>query len=349
MNQARIKRIQSQLAYPVLIKKQENLLYLTGRSFMTGYLLVNPSPDKGRGRGEVVFFGDGLEHPHGLPSDQLKNIKKYLRPRATLFVEHYITVQELDSLKKFLFGVKIKTNPSLVEVLRMVKSTSELKDLTEAHRITASVFEIVKKQLRKKQWTEFSLAQYIRIWGLELGADEVSFAPIVAAGSNAAVPHHKPTGKILKPGESIILDFGFKVNGYCSDFSRTVFLKHVPKKLETIYLAVQAARFNAVRRARAGMTGGELDQQARRVLKLAKLEKYFIHSLGHGTGLEVHEAPSVSPNSKDVLQNGHVFSIEPGVYVPRLGGVRLEDLVYLDGGRAKYFVKVPTALEENVI
>lgn len=341
MKPDRIKHLQTGLTHPILIKKQENLLYLTGHLFLYGYLLIK--------KDKVVFFGDGLEKLPGVINETPAYFAKYIRPNATLEVEDIFTWRELNYLKKKVKGIKVRPALPRVEQMRLIKSGYEIEQIRKAVAITDRVFQTIKKGLKRHRYTETELARQIRILGLEYGADDVSFAPIAASGANAAVPHHKPTTKILKTGESIVLDFGFKVNGYCSDFTRTVFLKRVPKKMETVYLAVQQARFNALRNARAGITGGELDQFARGVLEKAKLGKYFIHSLGHGTGLEIHEAPSVSARSKDILENGNVFSIEPGVYLSGVGGVRLEDLVYLDKGRIKFFVKTPTALEENII
>jgi Xaa-Pro aminopeptidase len=303
---------------------------------------------------QAVFFGNGLEKLEksaGLKSDQLSNITKYLKKNSTLIVEDDLKLAELAYFKRKLKSVKLRDNSQekLIEQLRLIKSREELENMRRAYEITAWVFAIIKKELKKKQWTEIGLARYIRIWGLELGADDVSFDPIVAAGANAAIPHHQPGDAVLKPGQSIVLDFGFKVNGYCSDFSRTVFLKRAPERLAKIYNAVQQAQDEAVRSIGAGQTGKEADAIARSYLKKQKLEKYFIHSLGHGTGLEVHEAPGVGPFSKNVLENGMVFSIEPGVYLPKLGGVRIEDLVYLQSGKPKYFFKVSNLLKDNII
>jgi Xaa-Pro aminopeptidase len=324
-----------------LVVKKENLFYFSGQRFIDGYLLV--------GKSQAVYFGNGLEKIDGAKAALIGDMHKFVKPGQTLEVEDCVSVEEWNYLKKKLKGVKLVASSGVVERLRAVKSKPELADLEQAYRITAKVFDTVKSQLRKKQWTEEGLASYIRIWGLELGAEDVSFEPIVAAGPNAAIPHHRPGMKVLKQSESIVLDFGFKVNGYCSDFTRTVFLGKAPTKLKLAYEATERAYNEAVASARAGMSGGELDQVARGVLREEKMHQHFIHSLGHGTGLEVHELPHVSPGSPMKLEDGMVFSVEPGVYLPGIGGVRIEDLVYLEKGAVKYFVKVPTSLKENII
>jgi Xaa-Pro aminopeptidase len=209
--------------------------------------------------------------------------------------------------------------------------------------------------------TEIKLAQFIQVAGLKLGAEDVSFPAIVASGVNAAIPHHVPSQKKLKKGESIILDFGFKYKNYCSDFTRTMFLKKVHPKLETAHNQVEKAYLGSVKyfegsllgqpqkAAFKGVKAGDVYQKAVEVLAEKNLDKYFIHSLGHGTGLEIHELPNLSPNSKDVLSDGMVFSIEPGVYIPKLGGIRIEDLVYLEKGISHKFIRIPTDLESCII
>jgi Xaa-Pro aminopeptidase len=216
-------------------------------------------------------------------------------------------------------------------------------------KLVEKVFNEVKKKLSKGSWTEIELARFIKLRGLELGASDVSFDPIVAAGVNAAIPHHKPTSRKLKAGESVIIDMGYKVNNYCSDFTRTVFIKKVPAKLEAMYRQTALASRASFAAARPGLRGKDLDEVARQVLAAKNLDKYFIHSLGHGTGLEIHEWPRVSEGSTDELRNGMVFSIEPGVYIKNLGGIRIEDLVYLDKGVCKNFTNVSITLSANII
>jgi Xaa-Pro aminopeptidase len=182
-----------------------------------------------------------------------------------------------------------------------------------------------------------------------MGADDISFPVIVASGANAAVPHHVPTNKTIKIGESVVLDFGFKIKGYCSDFTRTIFLKKISPEMAQIYLAAEEAYREGFKTARHNVVAKTADLAARNTLAQYNLDKYFIHSLGHGTGIDVHEAPHIHANSEEVLSNGMVFSIEPGVYVPRFGGVRIEDLVYLKNGKANYFAKASTKLKDMII
>ena len=385
MDHNRLKQLQFSLKTPVLIKKKENLFYLTGRSFdyrAEEYLLVTKK--------DIVGFGSGLERIDWVKkADRLKNIGKYIKGKK-LDIEWGFTYGEGEYIKSKVKShlpagkagkLKVIPNRSPVDEMRQVKEPEELSHIRKSMQIVEKIFFEVKKKLkdtnRKRTYTERSLAEFITKTGLRLGAQDVSFPAIVASGANSAIPHHVPSAKKLKAGESIIIDFGFKYNNYCSDFTRTVFLKTVPKKLEVAYNLVEKAylesmefidramslrgypkqsslnkrllRSEAFVRNDRGVRAGDVYQKAVDVLKEKNLDKYFIHSLGHGTGLEIHELPNLSPDSKDVLKNNMVFSIEPGVYITKLGGIRIEDLVYLRQGRVKRFISIPTDLKSNIL
>lgn len=370
MNQ-RIKQLQASLENPILIKKKENLYYLTGRSFdykADEYLLVT--------KNKLVGFGSGLEKIDWVKkSDRLKNVGLYLKPKDKLEIEYGFTYAEGKYLKLKMPGRKISPAKSPVDVMRQVKDENELAKIRKSMQIVERVFFLVRREIKKSGMTEERLAKYIESTGLKMGAEDLSFPAIVASGANAAVPHHMPSGKKLKPGESIILDFGFKFKGYCSDFTRTVFLKHAPKRLAEAYNQVEKAyngsmlifepsrmplrdhlnpkkgipRSGALTRNGKLITGDSIYQKSVEILAEKKLSKFFIHSLGHGTGLEIHELPNLSPNSRDILQDNMVFSIEPGVYLPKIGGIRIEDLVYLEKGKVKKFINVPTELGLNIL
>ena len=379
MNSSRIRRLQNNLKNPILLKKKENLLYLTGRSFMHGYILVK--------KDEVVFLGDGLEKFEGAKSDFLKNVGKYISRNQTLQVFgefNYAEVRYI-RIKNPKLRVKVRVEREPADKVRMVKDPEEIALIGKSMQIVEQVFKHVRKQIKKPGMTELRLADFIKSSGSKFGAEDISFPPIVAAGHHAAIPHHVPDKTRLKPNQSIILDFGFKYKNYCSDFTRTVFLKSAPKKLAQAYEQVEKAynqsmdfvslrgvskdyqsrdeailtqgrllrphilkQKNIGARNDVGVTGNDVYQKSVEVLAEKRLDQYFIHSLGHGTGLEIHELPNLSPNSKDILQDSMVFSIEPGVYLPKRGGIRIEDLVHLENGKVKKFINVSTKLEDNI-
>ncbi len=376
MKNLRIRKIQAALKNPILIKKKENLFYLTGRSFdyrAEEYLLVT--------KREVVGFGSGLENIDWVKkSDRLKNIGKYIKGKK-LDLEWGFTFGEEAYLRAKALGLRTKPARSPVDEMRQIKDAGELSKIKKSMQIVEKVFGMAKNQLKKKSWTERGLAEFITNTGYKFGAEDVAFPAIVASGANAAIPHHVPSSKRLKPGESIIIDFGFKYKNYCSDFTRTVFLKRAPSRLERAYNQVERAYIGSMevidsrlsliggaarigpRNAQRGRTtirearpythydlqAGDVYQHSVNVLAEAKLDKFFIHSLGHGTGLEIHELPNLSPGSKDILRDNMVFSIEPGVYIRGVGGIRIEDLVYLKNDRVFKFINVSTGLKDNII
>jgi Xaa-Pro aminopeptidase len=310
---------------------------------MNGYLLVK--------KNKTIFLGDGLEKIEGMPTDFLKNVGKYFKPNETLEIFGELTYAEVKYIRIKNPGLKIKVTVKHdpVDFQRQIKDAEEISKIKKSMQIVEGVFKQVRKEIKKPKITEVRLAEFIKNTGLKMGAEEVSFPPIVASGMNAAVPHHVPSKKRLKIGESIILDFGFKYKNYCSDFTRTVFLNTVPKSISLAYNQVEKSYNESINFVSAGVKAADVYQRSVDVLAEKHLAKYFIHSLGHGSGLEIHELPNLSPNSKDLLKNGMVFSIEPGVYMPRFGGIRIEDLVYLKGGKVYKFINVLTKLTNNIL
>ena len=206
----RLKKLQSQISHPILIKKKENLFYLTGRSFMNGYLLISPfrrhsegpkgrrisHPRKGSFAGAqddaIIFFGDGLEKVDGIKTDSLKNIGKYLQGEKNLEIEDIFTFAEYNYLriKNKELGIKIKPGRSFVDEVRAVKEPEEIKKKKKSMQIVEAVFKLVRKEIKKPAMTEIKLAQFIQNSGLKMGAEDMSFPAIVASGVHAAIPHH---------------------------------------------------------------------------------------------------------------------------------------------------------------
>lgn len=369
-----IYRLQKIATNPLLVKKKENLFYLTGHDFdarAEEYLLITKK--------QAIGFGSGLEQINWIKkTDRLKNIGKYLKGYKQLDIEYGFTYGEGKYIKSKLQipNFKVKPDRSAVDVMRQVKEPQETAKIKKSMGIVEQVFKLVRKEIKKPEMTERKLADFIQSMGLKMGAEDLAFPAIVACGPNAAIPHHVPGNYRLRPNQSIIIDFGFKYKKYCSDFTRTVFLKSAPKKLAEAYNQVEKAYLGAMEyvslrgvqptkqsyqikrlprpsdalgaRNDTGVTGNDVYQKSVDILAQKKLDKYFIHSLGHGTGLEIHELPNLSPKSKDILINGCVFSIEPGVYFPKVGGIRIEDLVYLERGKVNKFINVSTKLEDNI-
>jgi Xaa-Pro aminopeptidase len=221
----------------------------------------------------------------------------------------------------------------------IVKSDDELSHIAKACDIAEEGFNALLPQI-KEGMTETEVAALLEYQMRKRGAEGTSFDTICAFGANASVPHHATGEKKLAFGDEILLDFGCKVNGYCSDITRTVLFgdDHKHEAFKKSYNTVLAAHLRVQEQLKAGMTGREGDEIARAVLRKEGLAEYFTHSLGHGVGLNIHEAPYLSPKGMTVLRDGMVFSDEPGVYVAGEYGIRIEDTVHLKDGHVQSFM-----------
>lgn len=244
--------------------------------------------------------------------------------------------------------VQLVPADGLVDRLRIVKDAAELTLLQQAVDVLDRCFAHIVERLEPGT-TERQVAREVERYLLDQ-ADGPSFPSIVASGPNGSMPHAVPTDRVIQAGEGITIDIGARVAGYCSDMTRTISLGRPRNaRLGDLYAVVVEAQAHAERHARAGMTGREVDALARSVVARAGYGAAFTHSLGHGIGLEVHEPPWLSPlRGTDPLQAGMVFSIEPGIYLPGWGGVRIEDLVVLDETGAHVLCQSPKTLEVSL-
>lgn len=221
--------------------------------------------------------------------------------------------------------VKYKPVTGLVEGLRLIKDEGEVAKIRHAARIADEAFAYFCAQVRPGM-TEKEGAWMLESFMRTHGADAIGFDPIVAGGPNAALPHAIPTDRKIETGEPLTLDFGASVEGYKSDLTRTICLGTPPAEFTRVYNIVLAAQKRAEKRIRSGVKGKKADAYARRVIEKAGHGEHFGHGTGHGVGLSVHEGPRASRTSKDVLQEGSTLTVEPGIYIPGWGGVRIEDL-----------------------
>lgn len=231
-------------------------------------------------------------------------------------------------LQKAEFNHEWVESDGLVEELRAIKSADEIELLKKAFEITTQTFEHVAPTIEAGQ-TEAEIAWKIHQEFVDRGAEGPAFPTIVAAGMNAARPHHEPGGTVIEEGQPIIIDMGARYQGYCADLTRTVWVGEPDDKLREVYPAVSQAVEEVFERIAAGVATKDLDAVARDYLGKKGLADAFTHSLGHGVGLRVHESPTASMRSEDILVPGNTLTIEPGAYFPEWGGVRVEDVVLI--------------------
>ncbi len=265
----------------------------------------------------------------------LESVKDFLAKLNVdeLFIDYRVTtLREYEGYKTF--GVKLSDGASIIENARALKTEQELKSILSACQIIEKAYYSAIKQVRLGM-SELELKNIVDNYAVEFGAEGASFDTIVAFGENSAVPHHETGETRLTENSVILIDTGCKVNGYCSDLTRTAFYGKPSKKFTDCYNAVLNANIIAEENIKDGVTCKKADAFAREYLKEQNLDKYFTHSLGHGLGLEVHEYPILSPKSDGVLKNNMAFTVEPGVYFNGEFGIRIEDTVALIDGKVE--------------
>lgn len=246
--------------------------------------------------------------------------------------------------KKKLNDVEWVPQPDPLGAVREVKDGGEVKAIRHAIEVAESAFLAVASHVRAGV-TEARLAGELILEMRSLGAADASFEPIVAAGANSSMPHYRPRMVKVEWNAPLLFDWGALVNGYCSDITRTLLLGEVSRKMKQVYDIVLAANCRAIEKIKAGMTGAEADKLARDVISKSGLGKRFGHSLGHGLGRDVHERPRLSQTATDaktdVLRPGMVVTIEPGIYIPGVGGVRIEDDVVITKNGCEVLTTLP--------
>ncbi|MEO0089444.1 MAG: aminopeptidase P family protein [candidate division WOR-3 bacterium] len=318
-----------------LVTDLVNIRYLSGFSGSNGYLLFFDN--------KVYFYTDfryELQSEREVSADKIIIIKKnfFTSPPKELWKIKILGIEKesinLDNYNKLLNyfkkrkkKTKIIPLPNFIkEELRAIKDEEEINLISKAARITDEVFKKLLNEI-KEGVREKDLALFIESEFRKEG--DIAFPVIVASGENSALPHARAGDKRIKFGEAIVIDIGAKYNGYCSDMTRTVFLGKIDNELKKIYQIVYDAQKKAIDFLlnNKKIKTKDLDFQARNYIKDKGYDKYFGHGLGHGVGLEVHEKPWVSFLSKDRIKANMIFTIEPGIYLPHIGGVRIEDLL----------------------
>ncbi|MFH1564697.1 MAG: Xaa-Pro peptidase family protein [bacterium] len=273
-----------------------------------------------------------------------------------LGIEHkYYTLSKFKNLKKILkgMGIKFVDVSKIISDLRAVKDASELNAIKKSAQVTDKAFDYIFNFIKdnykiglKEKDIAWNIEKFIR----ENGGDGISFDPIVASGSNSAFPHHCGGEKKIKYGDVILLDFGSVVDGYSSDMTRTIFIGKPSEKQTEVYKLVLQAQTSALQKIKHGANVCEIDGAAREVVDNSKYKDKFLHACGHGVGLEIHELPNLRKENKtEILKEGMVVAVEPGVYLNKQFGVRIEDLVLVTKNGCKYLSKSVKDFDSMVI
>lgn len=255
---------------------------------------------------------------------KLKEIVTSLGLKKTGF-EDNMSVREFEDLKNTI-DVEFVASGTTFELLRAVKTPEELAKLRLSMQISSNAFTKMLSTA-KVGMTEKELCAELNYQIYRMGADSLAFDTIVASGINGSKPHAVPSDKKIEKGDLVTLDFGARRNGYCADITRTIAFGKLSEKQEMIYNTVLEAQKLGVSNVKAGNICGEVDGIVREFFKSKGFDQYFVHSLGHGVGVEIHEYPRLAPKASEVLQENMVVTIEPGIYLPKEMGVRIEDTV----------------------
>lgn len=266
---------------------------------------------------------------------------------ATVFVESdFMTLTQLSALTTSFLNVRFNTTSRLsdfITKMRIIKDEEEIAKIISAQRIAEKAFTKLLSNMRAGM-TEKQIAAVLNFFMMDMGADDLSFPTIAASGVNSACPHAVPTNKPVMDGDFLTLDFGAVVDGYHSDMTRTVVFGKPNDEMKRVYNAVWGANTDALKAVRPEISCKLIDNVARSTLEAWGYEKYFGHGLGHGVGLEIHEAPSVSPRSSTTLREGMIITIEPGVYIPETYGVRIEDMCVVTKDGCRNLTETPKTL-----
>ncbi len=333
----------------LLVTHLPNVRYLCGFTGSAGVLLVAD--------GKSTFFTDGRYReqaraevqgarvvvPKGPILDAAARAVADSRVKTVgLESEHMSVAAEAQVARTLRSQARLRPTQGLVEAHRMVKEPAEVERIRTAVRLGSSLFETAVAAIRPGV-PERTVAAELEYAARHAGADGMSFETIVAAGPRSALPHGLASMQPIPRRGFVVLDFGVILAGYCSDMTRTVYVGKPTAGVRRLYQAVRDAQQAATEAVRPGRKVSEVDGAARSVLRRARLARYFTHSTGHGVGLEIHEPPRIARGQQEVLRPGMVITIEPGVYVPGYGGVRIEDMVVVTTASCE--VLTPTTKE----
>jgi Xaa-Pro aminopeptidase len=339
----------------LLISASSNRRYLSGFTGSSGYLLIGPAT--ATLATDFRYFEQAANQAPewtlfkaiGSMKSWLPDLLAGLGGKRVGFeagdVSYALYRQMRGIVDEFPAGQRPELVPAdgIVERLRVRKDASELLKLQAAIDLGDAAIEHTIAAM-EPGWTEKQVAWEIERYIRDHGGEGPSFSTIVAGGAWGAMPHAYPRDHALQRGDAVVIDMGAKLDGYCSDLTRTVVLGECPSRFEAIYDVVLAAQLAAYEMIEPGMTGEQAHMLAQSVIDTAGYGECFGHGLGHGIGLQVHEAPRVTLTSEDILEEGMVFSIEPGIYISGWGGVRIEDLAVLENGRCRFLSHAPKLL-----
>lgn len=351
------RKLKSESADVMLVTNEEDVCYLSGFTGDSSWLVVSKNwtclitdgryDEQARAEceGIDIFVRDSM-----LPEALVKVIRGK-KAKKIAFQAEYMTVSGLNSLEKTCGKRKWIPTTGILAGLRIIKDESEIKLIAKAGKIAQNAFiELISggcKFFIGK--TERQIAAELIYLLRQNGAEEEAFAPIVAAGANGSMPHYRPSGVKIKKDDPILFDWGARYKGYRSDLTRVVFLGTIRPEIEEMYRVVLCAQKAGMQSLKPGLLCKTADAAGRSVIEQAGYGSHFSHSLGHGIGRDIHEGPNLSSKSSQRLRKGMVVTVEPGIYIPGIGGVRIEDDMVVTTDAARRITKLKSDLDSMVL
>lgn len=345
----------------LLVSNLTNVRYLTGFAGSNGYVFLTKNATR--------FYSDGryatqaaqmvkeaeihIAPTHSAVVEDLNDITRSEKLARVAYEASHVTVSSrgaawepppgLDKVMSYFEGAELIPGEGWVEELRKIKDPEEIASIRAAAQMGDEGFAFILDRI-KPGVREIDLALELEFHLRSKGSVGVSFDPIVAAAERSALPHARPTDRMVEQGRYLLFDFGCVVDGYCSDMTRTVVIGPLDDRHREVYETVLESQMAGIEAAGPGVTCGDVDGAARRVIEKAGYPKAFMHGLGHGVGLDIHEAPSLKTGFAEQLMPGHVITIEPGAYFEGWGGVRVEDLAVVTEDGLEVLSKAPKDL-----
>ncbi len=351
---ARRDRLRASLARDeldlLLVTGAANVRYLSGFTGSNGQLLVGAHPDDDRLVTDARYLDRAASEAPELPVLRSRDatgaaLTQVDGGRLAVEADHlsFASGRALED-RAAEAGADLVATQGLVEPLRAVKDDAEVARLERACAVTVEALGWLLDTVVAVGVSELDLARALEARFVALGAEAAAFPTIVASGPHGAAPHHAPTARPLTRGDPLTVDCGARVDGYHADCTRTVAIGHLDDPLAQVHAIVEQAQAAGRAAALAGATGGQVDAAARTVIERAGHARHFVHGTGHGVGLEIHEAPSIARGSSAALTSGTALTVEPGVYLSQVGGVRIEDTVLVTDGAARVLTAAPRGL-----
>jgi len=334
-----------------IVFSPHNIRYLCGFSGSSGVLIISRSKlflitdFRYAERAELEAFGCEIRIAEDRLLKEIPKIGKGFLGSSAGFESDFISYKTYVELSETV-GSALIAKDGYIDSMSMIKDNMEIEKISTAVGIADSVFNLITSMIRAGV-SERDISTEIEYFVRKRGAEKTSFDTIVASGARSSMPHASTSDRVLKERDLVIIDFGALYDGYVSDMTRTLSVGSPDARQNEIYDIVLRAQEESISKARAGMLCSELDRVARDIIAEAGYGSNFGHSLGHSLGMRVHENPRISPNSDVVLEAGMVVTIEPGIYIPGWGGIRIEDVIVITDGGCRVLTRSPKSLFIN--